>query len=377
MTAPELDYEALVIDTCIFEAHGLRLGRGFLKQLEQFADGPVSLVFPDIVHGELTAHIKRRIESIRTKIDSSLEDVDQFDMSTPTDRERAKALVYGEGSSGEIAKRVLTRFYESTGAFTIESAKYSDSGTLVDMYFSGKAPFGTTAKRKHEFPDAIALVTLEEWARTSEIQLLAVSSDGGWKEFGESSELIDVVGDLGEAISRFQPHNAAKRVIGDLVRAIKEERPIAVLAAIEGAIRESLEDADIYIEADSMFYYEEDEIYAEYVRHGFIEYPTGNPEVSVVRVDSSILVIRLVAEVGCDVHCSLSLSMRDPIDKDYVSVGSTRFTAERSYQTDVLVSLAGDFSADLDGLDLVGVEVLDKIGYVDLGTIEPEWGFEG
>jgi hypothetical protein len=57
--------------------------------------------------------------------------------------------------------------------------------TVVDMYFKLKAPF--EEKKRAEFPDAIALVSLERWAELNKLKILVVSYDSGWEEYCASS----------------------------------------------------------------------------------------------------------------------------------------------------------------------------------------------
>ena len=62
------------------------------------------------------------------------------------------------------------------------------------MYFSPETPF--EEGKKHEFPDAIALITLEDWAKTNGKNLLAITRDKGWIAFCEKSEWIDAEQDV-------------------------------------------------------------------------------------------------------------------------------------------------------------------------------------
>jgi hypothetical protein len=48
----------------------------------------------------------------------------------------------------------------------------------MDDYFAGKPPFGTGDK-KAEFPDAITVKVLADWAKSEGAQILVVSGDKG------------------------------------------------------------------------------------------------------------------------------------------------------------------------------------------------------
>ena len=62
-------------------------------------------------------------------------------------------------------------------------------------------PFEEPDKKKHEFPDAIALLSLEEWAEVNKTRILAVSCDRGWAAFAAESEWIVVDSDLASALA--------------------------------------------------------------------------------------------------------------------------------------------------------------------------------
>lgn len=44
-----LEYDAILVDTSIFDGSGLRLESGLLGKLKQFAESPVKLLMPDVI----------------------------------------------------------------------------------------------------------------------------------------------------------------------------------------------------------------------------------------------------------------------------------------------------------------------------------------
>lgn len=71
MSEIDLDYGALTIDTCIFDANGISLEKGLFKQLDQFSGGPVKFVLANVVHYEVLAHLTKEIKEARTKVNLS------------------------------------------------------------------------------------------------------------------------------------------------------------------------------------------------------------------------------------------------------------------------------------------------------------------
>lgn len=67
----------------------------------------------------------------------------------------------------EAATARLAEFIRRSGCEVI-AADQGDMKRLIAMYFEPTAPFEGSGKKKNEFPDAIALVTLEDWAEKHE-----------------------------------------------------------------------------------------------------------------------------------------------------------------------------------------------------------------
>lgn len=43
------------------------------------------------------------------------------------------------------------------------------------------------------------------------------------------------------------------------------------------------------------------------------------------------------------------------------------------YHTDILLELTGDFSQNIDGIEVSNIEVLESIQTANFGYIEPDW----
>lgn len=81
-----------------------------------------------------------------------------------------------------MAKEKLKKFYKRINGRVIASSRVKTSN-LMRMYFFTEATFETSNEIKHEFPDAIALLTLESWAVGNDKTTVLVSKDKGWHAF--------------------------------------------------------------------------------------------------------------------------------------------------------------------------------------------------
>jgi len=370
----EVDYGALTIDTSVFDNHGIAIEKGLFRQLHQFKDSPVHFILSDIVHREVMKHLLEKTKDARGKVATAVRAAAAQQLASEPDIASASEILSPTGSADvDIVNKRLTDFYDATDAQLVESSAHVDIARLVGMYFESEAPFEGAGDKKSEFPDALALLSIEAWAERNNMSVLAVSSDKGWKDFAEHSLRIHVVDSLSDAISLFQPHHAAKDVVAELQAAISSGTEDPILNEIARAIANSLDGAEIQADTSSAYYFEEDELYAEYLDHEFIMDDSGTPEVRLIRVDSDGVVVQVSAFVKCDVHGSFSLSTWDSIDKEYIGIGDTSSTQTETYHTDILITLTGEFPAPLESLEIKEIEVLDTVSHVEFGDIEPDW----
>ncbi len=138
----------------------------------------------------------------------------------------------------KIARERLVSFLREIGAERI-SEQNASMTEIVQMYFSGRAPFALTGKKKAEFPDGIALLSLEQWARENGKEILAVSGDKGWAEYAEKSPCITVVSDLGIALSSLHQQATAmataQKLLSDIATHSNGTLACAVQWLIDGS----------------------------------------------------------------------------------------------------------------------------------------------
>jgi hypothetical protein len=368
--APELDYHAICIDTNIFRETGYAFDKGLPAQLAQFADSPVQVVISEIVHREMKRHLTESIGKARAALEKGIKEAQQEMQASDGAASRArKAILTGE-SDAEIAQRRLDAFYEICGA-TILPVDSVTSREMLERYFNQEPPFAATGDKRREFPDAYALMSVEKWAEENDFKVLVVSQDKGWREFCEKSERLDYRNDLGSALNLFQPHNAASQLLTELNAFLLSETDVTGIEdAITDGIKSSVEVMEIDVNADSRFYWEPSEVYAEYKSHEFRHLSEKHVDIDLVRVTEQEVVVRIPAEIVCDVHASFSLSMTDPIDKDEIGMGSQSLEVEQTFDSDVLITFEGDFSGGLSGVTVEGVELAEAMPTVEFGEIE-------
>ena len=370
MSSIELDYAALTLDSNVFIGNGLNLERGILKQLEQFASSPVQLILSEVVYREIRKHMLERVGESRAKLTSVLKAVKAAFFIADEVADNAAQQLLGKLTNDEVVDQRLQMFLNRTGAKII-SAAGADVQELVDLYFEIDPPFEQSRDKKAEFPDAIALLSLVSWARQRDVQILAVSEDKGWTTFAERSDRIDSMQDLAKALAHFQPHNAAKEIVESLKLLIGTSGKHEIFDFVSETVAETINEAEVDVEYSSAVHANLDVVEVNYRKHKYVRDDRGLPIVDLVRVEESWLVLRLRLLITYDVAASFNMSVWDSIEKEYLRIGSSRFTREGSIETDILVSLTADFSHGLEHVKVGELSLDLQLPVVEIGDVEP------
>jgi hypothetical protein len=356
----------LTIDTNIFENYDYAFQRGILKELEQFKDNLVKLRVTDVIHEEMKSHLADRIRTARTAYTTGLKAAKKEGLLDAT-----KVSALDDRPDDEIAEDRLQDFYRRCGAEILPSDAVR-AKDLLEGYIKLKPPF--EEKKKSEFPDAIALYALHNYALATKQTILVVSKDKGWQAFcAQYPKLLECEKDLKVALENLQPEVLLKQVLSEL--SFFDLIGGKVEKAITTAITDYLETFEVNVEADSRYYWEADYVEAIYKSHEYRMSDGNHIDANLIRVGKDGVVVAMSIGITYDAEVTFSLQMEDPIDKDMISLPSqNRCAEEQQMEAEVLLTLSGDFSKGLDGVevDKVEVEVTDG-GTIDFGEIEVDW----
>ena len=337
-------YDAITVDTNIFDEQQLNLEGGLLKQLYQFKDGSPKFVLSEIVVREVGRHLQDRAQKTNTALSSAIARSGGDGLFSPEEVKSLEKTLVIALSPRNAAKARLKTFCENTGCEIIP-ADQADIKRLIGAYFQPSPPFEGSGKKKSEFPDAIALMTLEDWAKKNHKNILAITKDDGWKQFADKSEWIDVEPDLPAALQKLQQHaEQAETFIRKIVKEAANGQNPELLQALELAVTNGLVNSEPYIEALSAYSYEADHVDVQYVN---MEFPTvdenGTPDCYVVRVGKEEITFQVNVEIEATTEVDFSFQIYDSVDKDYVSIGGAHKFISSTFPSSLLVTVIGDF----------------------------------
>jgi hypothetical protein len=365
-------FGAITLDTSIFDAQGLRLESGLLKQLEQFRYSSTRLILSEIVREETISHLTQKARDAQKEIEKSLKQAKEHWQVEDKDIEDIKKTIFAGDEAQEIASKRFSQFVEVTSLEIIEAQDYVRVGDLIQKYFQAKPPFSETGKKKNEFPDAIALMSLERWANNNQTKIIVVTSDNDWKNFCQGSERLVAIDDFAGALGLFQLQDA-----DDICKYLSERYDKGELEDVKEAISNALEyrmsDINIYPEASSDFRYEQES--AEVTLNGF-DFKLLEPPNLIFRpvsFDDDTLVVESKLSVDVNIECDFSFYVYDSIDKDDVRMGSNSASVQTNLDVDILVSFIGDLDKVGAEVEVDDVEIEITVPEVDFGMIAPDW----
>ena len=181
---------AISLDTCIFTDAGYRLEGGIFKPLEQFKGNTFSLIFSEITISEVHQHMSRQAEEDKTAMISKLRSFGKSWLLPQDEQVRTLEPLIGGRTGRTIAAQRIKDFAARCGFILVKAKTTLDIDALLKVYFRTKAPFESAADKKSEFPDAIALLSLQGWARQKNTSVLFVTKDKGCQKFCSESDCL-------------------------------------------------------------------------------------------------------------------------------------------------------------------------------------------
>jgi predicted nucleic acid-binding protein len=188
---------AIALDTSIFDRFSCDLEHPRLAALDQLSESKLQLLVPEIVAREVQRHITRNAAESLAGLRKALAAYRRRWPQVDLDVDARLDL-----DPGDEALRQFEAFMQRTGARQVPLSEPPDlAQRAAELYFSGEPPFEIRETKKHEFPDALALLSLEALAGRRGRTIMCVSADRGWTAFCAQSKRLVCVDDLDTALS--------------------------------------------------------------------------------------------------------------------------------------------------------------------------------
>ena len=360
--------DAITVDTNVFRNNGWNLEGGLLAQLAQFQEGSVQFVMSEVVVREIYKYLKIEAKNAGDVIEKARRESRKSGLMPAEALKRLDELVTLAKPIEEAAKTRLSTFAAVTG-MTMIPPTHADMEELIKRYFGPLAPFETSGKKKNEFPDAIALLSIEKWAEKEGKRILAISNDKGWSEFARDSELIDVEKDLAKALQTLQQHaEEVEEVVALLLSEMEKGGEPTLMQEFTDALYEAIAEVAVTAEADSTFKIESEFVELDPQDFVFSESDDGY-DFTVVQIGRNKAVVQIDVAVQAAAACEFSFAVWDPYSGNVVPWGESMEYTDVDFDAVVLVTFKGDFSSETPQVESLALELIDSIDSVDFGPV--------
>lgn len=366
-TVTQDEFEQLVIagqivgftlDTTEFFHVGYNYQAPSFKALGQFVGRATDVIFSEVVLGEVHDDVR---DDIQKKADLVRTGLNQVSKAAGLGFNVEKLITdIGMPDPSNRAQELLDAFVDRIKAVLVAADDGPTVRKLTDLYFGSQPPFSKKAEKKNEFPDAIALLSLEHWAAQKGGLVLAVSGDGDWKRFAADSKHLVCVSQLTAALDLFNRIDAAvaKRIATGLTNRTAGQ----LIGRIDSLLESAVEIFEV--DATAPYYFEVDDEYAT-----INSWSVDGARFDVLGSDSESVTIAFNVSVKAIFHASFSFTVRDGIDKDYIGIGGAEALKEESFDLQVVVTVGRDDEGpdpDILEIDSEGPSISVDFGYLEV-----------
>lgn len=362
------------IDTDVIQSHAYKFSAGALRALPLQRPAWLTIQQTEIIEREVHAHRMEPVSKVTKELNVAIAKLQRLSgLNFNPVSQQIKAFD-SESVASHNFSREFKAFVASLGGGVLPIAGPDLARQMFDRYFQEAAPF--EARKKSEFPDAAALLTLENYAKAIQKQGILISRDSGWADFAKHSDWLYCVKSLDEFAALFKSNNPLATGVTAKVSAELANTASSLSTLVQAAVEYHV--AGAYWNADDAWtgfcHRVEAEVdYAHYLGHSVDLTGIGT---WLVEHDPTICIIEVRATVQVSVDVSVEFFMYDTIDHEEINFGSQVISRDHEMDVDVFITLRGDLEhATVDLLD-PSIELAGGEYDLEVGEVEPDFDEE-
>ncbi|SFT72126.1 PIN domain-containing protein [Paraburkholderia aspalathi] len=362
---------ALALDTSTLRAKGYAFENGLLEQVGHLRARGVTIVLPDVIKREVHRHLSESATEIMGSLNKAITEVHRHNLaSAETFKGLSDAAIAACAEAEGRASRRLERWIDSASVEVVDADDYVQVGDLNALYFAGGAPFSPAGKKKSEFPDAIALLTLKGWAERNGTYVLAVAEDPDWERFGDTSSEVYVIADLGAALAAFQTNTAAT-ICRALFKSVDDGDPFQLREKLLATLDESRDRIELSLDVHDTPY--DVTPLAQTIEILGVDLPLfehGSDEFKAVGEEDGKTVVEISATANAKITWELEFFDRNNATQGGGPIGGGSYSEEEAFEIKALVTVS---VAASDRLQIEQAEIERAQVDAMLFEIKPQW----
>lgn len=326
------------LDTDVIQAAAFNFSRGTLHQLPKQLPTTMHLLMTEVVCWEIDRH---RNGSVRDAIDRFENACESIGRHTGFNLDKVKTAFERMGVAGSASiefERQLKSFIEACRGKVLKIAGRNAARDLFDAYFQELPPFENRRDKKSEFPDAMSLWLLEQYAIKHDTLGIVVSGDEGWGKFADRSDRIYRVASV-EALARlFAATDEHSKKLATLVESVVRDRRSALSSSLQNALEDLIQES----EWDTSEIYSHHRVESEVVEATLKDFSIiGRPLVWPPIDGGTEWVIELDLLLVVDVELSSEFFIWDGVDREEISFGFSSDYVNETVQVRAFMNCMG------------------------------------
>jgi hypothetical protein len=359
------------IDTDLIQAAGYKFSSGALNQLPRQLPKSMNLQLSAVVVEEVVTHRMRPVEEAVEKLEAAKATLDRLVGLEPKQTLETAA---------DILSRAQTKFREEIRDYALQCrgnvipiAGENAASDLFESYFENSPPFEARGDKKHEFPDAMSLWLLEEFAKSNKTKGLVASKDKGWKLYAAKSENLYYVESIDALTELFVATDGiAKAIQQQILEAVRDET---------SPLREKLRDElDAHLEESD---WDASDVYSGNVHwvQAYAGEPellatsiVGEPKIWSVDEEPTSWIVELSMTLSVNVNVNVEFFIWDSIDREEISMGSQAYDRKQTIEIEVFLTCDG-VSPNTSANDwTISMDIANESYLVDAFEAELDYG---
>ncbi|ABE31151.1 hypothetical protein DR64_3971 [Paraburkholderia xenovorans LB400] len=361
------------LDTDLIQSAGYSFDAGVLNQLPQVFPKTMQLLLTEVTAREIVSHL---MKSVTQAMGEFRKGSDTLKRSVGIDMDQIDKLFEAlsvVSSAEAVFRERVDSYAERCRGEVLPIGGGDMMPRIFERYFAGLPPFGARKDKKAEFPDAMSLLLLEDYARDHGTRGVVASRDEGWSEFAGKSEYLYCVKSLDALIALFEATGEHAKTLADRIASAVEDENSFVRAALLDGFRTHIHESSWNVEnvySGVVPRVEAATCEADVISHVL---QSDRTKVWNLEEDKSVWVVELTASLTVEVQIDVTFYVWDAIDREEMELDTQTVRRKTNIEVKAFLTVGGaETEVDPAKWD-VGVEIAPGQYEIDVGEVEPEY----
>lgn len=361
------------IDTDLIQSAGYSFTSGALHQLPSQLPGAISLQLSEVVLEEIVNHRMRPVIETTEKFRSAVSTLARLSKVDFSEIETLFEESNVESAAGDTFRSEVRDYATSCRGGVLSIGGENAASELFESYFSVAPPFEDNAKKKSEFPDAMSLWLLDQYARNNGTKGIVASRDKGWLEFASHSEYLYHVGSIEELAELFVATGEHAAAIKTSITAQINDTNSRIRSSIKDALESHVDGS--YWDASELYSGSNHRLDAE-VWNAIVTDYTIKPEIKIWPIGdgAQTWVAELKVDVSVLVEVAVEFYHFDSIDREEVGIGSVQVTPTEMIELSVFLTCSEVNDYNLPDEWFIDTEIAPSDHQLDAFEVELDFG---